>query len=118
MTATLPARPLSPRRYDLTPPADVETWPKNRLVDDVTDGAMCADQDPEPWQPARTDASITDAEAAAACEGCAVVLQCRELALRDEAHRHSHGIYGGWSPTQRRAAIAARKRAAREVSAA
>lgn len=109
MTATLTA-PDTARRYDLAPPLDVETWPKNRLTAAIADGAMCADQDPEPWYPARTDASITDAEAAAACAGCAVLLQCRELALRDEAKRLSHGIYGGWSPAQRRAAIAARKR--------
>jgi WhiB family redox-sensing transcriptional regulator len=75
---------------------------------------LCSDSNDDRWYPV---ASSFDSRAAyvayarAACLGCSVIDECRELALRIEARVPGapHGVWGGTTPAERREMIRRRE---------
>jgi hypothetical protein len=72
---------------------------------------LCPDSNDDRWFPTEpnphsgTDKARREFEAyaRAACLGCTVLMECRELALRTEAQPRvkAHGIWGGLAPWER-----------------
>lgn len=75
--------------------------------------AMSVTEDDDPWFPADGGGAIETGEKAInaarrACHGCPVMADCRELTRREEARTGDvHGIRGGLSADERRAAYRA-----------
>lgn len=63
------------------------------------------------------DRAITREDAQAACEGCPVVAECLERALRVEATPfvQPHGIYGAKTPDERKNLLRGRRRGSRRI---
>jgi hypothetical protein len=60
----------------------------------------------DPWFPVTNSVEEGIEAAQAACGGCPVMRECRELTFREErdlAEGHIHGVRGGLSALQRRA---------------
>lgn len=113
--AALPARRARRRRLArdavLAAPAEV-------LAHRVGLAGKCSDRGDDTWFPPEPRPGADAGERAAyedyaraACLGCAVMPECRELALRIEARPDvvPHGISGGLAPWERAAMIRARR---------
>lgn len=75
-----------------------------------TTAPLTADQDP--WFPVTRSTTDLEEKARAACNGCPVMAECRELALRAESQLsvdRIHGIFGGLAAHERIEAIKARR---------
>lgn len=98
------------------PPSRVTRLATGALSARVGAAGLCSDSNSDMWFPAEPRESAGEARreyedrARAACLGCTVMPECRELALRIEARPgiRSHGIWGGLAPWEREALIGAR----------
>ena len=102
------------------PPSDVTQLATGALSARVGAAGLCSDSNSDMWFPvpeprptasARARREYED-RARAACLGCTVMPECRELALRIEARPgiRSHGIWGGLAPWEREDLIRARRK--------
>ena len=98
------------------PPSRVTRLATGALSARVGAAGLCSDSNSDKWFPAephRNNARARrdyEAYARAACGGCAVLMECRELALRIESQpgHGSHGVWGALAPWERETLIAAR----------
>jgi Transcription factor WhiB len=95
-------------RASLLPGPQVTALRTEVLSRRVGAAGLCADLNDDRWFPPRDPRSEKRRQkfaelARAACLGCTVMAECRELALRIEAHPHvaAHGIWGGLAPWER-----------------
>lgn len=88
---------------------------------------VCADSADDKWFPAEPGPSATgkaraayEEYARAACSGCTVLMECRELALRIEGRPRfqAHGVWGGLAPWERDALRRRRRERARRAAGA
>jgi hypothetical protein len=92
------------------PGPEIADRPTPVLSRRVGAAGRCADSNDDRWFPIEPGNSATDRArrefelyARAACLGCTVVMECRELALRIESQPRvtAHGIWGGLAPWER-----------------
>lgn len=96
-------------RISLLPAAEVTALDTQVLAHRAGLAGLCSDSSSDRWFPpepapeALAGRSEYECRARAACLGCTVMPECRELALRIEARPgvRSHGIWGGLAPWER-----------------
>jgi hypothetical protein len=106
-------------RLSLLPSPEITAMATPVLSHRVGAAGLCSDSNDDRWFPLEPAQGAFVAErreyadrARAACLGCTVMPECRELALRIEARPaiRSHGIWGGLAPWERRDLIRARRK--------
>ena len=104
------------------PGPEIADRPTSVLSHRVGAAGLCSDSASDRWFPTEPGNSATDKArqdyelyARAACLGCTVLMECRELALRIEAHPRvrAHGVWGGLAPWERDALRRRREHARR-----
>ncbi len=103
-------------RLSLLPAPEIAALDTPVLSHRVGLAGLCSDSSSDRWFPpepvpeALAERREYEYRARAACLGCAVMPECRELALRIEARPgvRSHGVWGGLAPWERRGLIRAR----------
>lgn len=100
------------------PPSRVTQLATGALSARIGAAGLCSDSNSDWWFPPEPAMDAPTAEvreyedrARAACLGCTVMPECRELALRIEARPgiRSHGVWGGLAPWERRDLIRSRQ---------
>ncbi len=108
-------------RRSLPPGPEVAAMGTAVLSHRIGLAGLCSDSNDDRWFPAEPAVDAPAAarreyedRARAACLGCTVMPECRELALRIEARPgvRSHGVWGGLAPWERRGLIRARRQLA------
>jgi hypothetical protein len=109
------------------PEPEIADLPTPVLSHRVGAAGLCSDSNDDRWYPAEPgpaaaiEVRVAFAQyARAACLGCTVLMECRELALRIEAHPgvRSHGVWGGLAPWERDVLRRRRREQARRAAKA